>query len=144
MRQKCAAGGTGACCIAQRQRKGRSEMKPDFWNLAVRRKHGVSPEWQWCTLNSANMPEDFVQVTGAVPVGTISKGPRKGRSKWPKQLQTFCVRRADVECEMRQFEVESGKCAKCLGEGVEPFSWCKTEGTKYRPCSRCQGTGKAK
>lgn len=113
--------------------------KPDFWNMAVKRKHGVSAEWKWCKLNSADMPEDFVQVTGAVPVGLISRGLRKGRSKWPKQLQTFCIRMADVEFEMRQFELASGKCAKCLGEGVEPFSWSRTDGAKYRQCRRCEG-----
>jgi DnaJ-class molecular chaperone len=37
----------------------------------------------------------------------------------------------------------SGLCWNCKSTGQTWAGWSVSEGAKYRPCSRCSGTGKA-
>ena len=71
-------------------------MKLDGFLIVLREKYGVPEEWQWIILDAHEQPEDFVKVTGGVPVGYITRGKRKGRPKFGKQRDTFFVRMAEV------------------------------------------------
>jgi len=106
----------------------------DFWNLIVREKFNKPSGWQWCKLDAHNKPEDFVEVTGGVPIGKVSRGARKGSTKWGKDLETFFVRQADMEKARMKWEAENGICSTCEGQGV--FGYQK------RTCHWCNGTGK--
>ena len=119
---------------------------PDIYNLAAQRLKGVPVDWQWVSIESKQSPFGrFTQVTGAVPVGFYSRGPRKGRAKWParKDCQVFRFTPAQLEEAMLAWEAETGNCSTCGGDGQEQFGWSKAEGKRYRQCSRCGGTGKA-
>lgn len=41
------------------------------------------------------------------------------------------------------WEVRTGKCRECEGEGREWVGWSAAAGSRYRPCVKCQATGKA-
>jgi hypothetical protein len=119
---------------------------PDVYNLAAQRLKGMPEDWQWFSIESKESPFGrFTQVTGAVPVGFYSRGPRKGRTKWPanKDCQVFQFTPAQLDDVMLAWEAETGNCFTCGGDGQEQFGWSKAEGRRYRQCSRCGGTGKA-
>jgi hypothetical protein len=114
----------------------------DFFNLYIHRNHRVSTDWQWHTVNSANMPEDYFEIKGAVPIGTISRGPRKGSPKWPKESQRYFVKWDDFEKLKLDWELETGKCYVCDGTGQELIGSSVSEGDRYRQCKRCGGSGR--
>lgn len=114
----------------------------DFFQLTVERIHKVPAGWKWCNLNSHNMPEDFIEVKGAVPDGTYKSGKRKGRPKFPKIVDTFFIRRSQLNETASLWEQETGLCEKCQGACKVVVSWSSTTGSKYEKCSKCKGTGK--
>ena len=114
----------------------------DFFNLTAQRIHNMPADWRWCSLDGHKKPEDFFEVKGAVPAGVISRGPNKGRTKWPKQLQTLWMRMSDVDRIKHEWEQETGKCYLCDGQGEEVASFSATDGKTMRECSRCKGARK--
>ena len=42
----------------------------------------------------------------------------------------------------RRWEIKTGKCSECTGEG-ETIASCGVDGTTYRTCFKCKGTGAA-
>ncbi len=87
---------------------------------------------------------DDVLVKGGVPVGES-----KGRPKWgpKKSLDTVLVARVEIEQEEKKFEIETGKCSECRGDGktASRISFNRETGetsTEHRECFKCKGTGK--
>ncbi len=107
----------------------------DWFNLTVSRLHGVPEGWHWHSVDAHAKPEDFIVVTGAVPCGIVSRGPRKGNLKWPRESQAFWIRMADINESKLLWERETGKCHQC--ENISDP--CR----KDHPCKRCKGTGLA-
>ena len=104
--------------------------KIDFFNQVVIAKHGKPEGWRWHSLDAHNMPEDFVKVTGSVPVGVISRGPRKGSAKWAGPGESVFIRMADIRAAEANYDATIGLCYVC--QGVQP----------EKPCQFCKGTGK--
>ena len=119
----------------------RQVVMVDFLQLTAERVHKVPKGWKWCKVDSHNKPDDFIEMQGAVTVGEYKSGPRKGRPKWPKELQTIWMRRSEIDRVAIEWEIEEGKCQKCYGAGQESVGWSKAEGTRYRKCQRCNGSG---
>lgn len=107
--------------------------KIDFFNQVVIAKYSKPSGWRWHTLNAHKMPEDFVQVSGGVPTGVVSRGPRKGSPKWSGSSDTVFIRMAEIYKAQRDYEEQTGNCHVCCGE---PSPAGK------KPCSFCKGTGK--
>lgn len=108
---------------------------------AARRKLGASKEWKsyrWEVLTGGFL------VTGAVPVGLYKSGPRKGKPKWQGRGTKVLLSETEVVAEVALYIRETGNCANCCGTKQEFLSWRVNEGTKFRPCSECGATGKAK
>jgi hypothetical protein len=80
-------------------------------------------------------------VTGSVPVGTYSRGPRKGEPKFTGPSTMVVVTRAELETAATAYEAETGRCWNCKGTGQVVRKISVTEGTTYRPCARCGGSG---
>lgn len=106
---------------------------------AAVRKSGIE-NWRWCI--SEMIGEDFL-IHGAVPIGKYTKGPRKGRDKWPpkSQMERFIVTQGDIDAEDQRWEKEHQKCFKCFGEGQEWNGWNCETGNKFITCRRCKGDG---
>lgn len=114
----------------------------DFFNMTAHRVHGMPEDWRWCQLDGHDKPEDFIEVKGSIPIGQFKSGPRKGRTKWPKELQTIWMRRREIDRVRDDWESENHTCHKCEGSGEECYGFSKHQGRKMRTCQRCNGTGK--
>ena len=115
---------------------------PDFFALAARQAHGLTNEWMPCIYESI---DGGFLLHGSVPIGTYSRGPRKGRPKWPptRDLRRVIVTRAQVEGAKSTYEQETGKCHYCCGSGQTVKSVGVNQETTYRLCPKCHGSGLA-
>src|SRR5262249_42784812 len=121
----------------------------NFWTEAAREKYNLPPEWEWFKLEAIgpiNGPRD-IMITGAVAPLKIS-GKYKGQHDWKKRDKSTEVRCVITEAEHTafclRFEAKTGSCFQCKGIGQQVTGWSSTEGTTYRTCTRCGGSGKAK
>lgn len=125
-------------------------MSFDLYELHARDKAGMPPEWKafrWQALPLESKTALYFLVTGMI-APLRSKGKNKGRPNW--RMGDRSTQRAVVlpimehEEWVRAWEILTGKCAKCGGEG-QTMASCNfvTAEKTYRPCSGCAGTGKA-
>jgi hypothetical protein len=101
-------------------------------------KSGI-PGWkafQWQAAGSDSI------VTGSVPVGAYSRGPRKGQPKFKGPGTMVVVTRAEKMAAATAYEAEAGHCWNCKGTGQVVRSISVAEGTTYRSCTRCGGSGR--
>lgn len=93
--------------------------------------------WEPCIFEAAC---NGILIRGGVPA--VSKS---GKKKWParKNMQTVVVSYDDAKAEYARFELETGKCGDCYGEGKRVVGWNHIDGNKFAPCRKCKGTGKA-
>ena len=115
---------------------------PDFFALAARQTHSLPDEWMPCIYESI---DGGFLLHGSVPIGTYSRGPRKGRPKWPPtcEMKRVIVTRAQVEGAKSAYEQETGKCHRCGGSGQTVKSVGINQATTYRTCAMCNGSGLA-
>jgi hypothetical protein len=121
---------------------------PDLYQLFAATQ-GVPEGWRWYSLNAVgeSRTQGGVLITGAVCTETITRGLRKGEPNWKKRdraterelFATF----SQLDAVRDQWERDTGKCASCGGDGQESAGWIRRTGTLYRPCTRCNATGKA-
>lgn len=81
-------------------------------------------------------------IKGGIPRLLLS-GKRKGRPTWEscKSPSTVIVTHEEIKARETAFEAETGKCSTCYGKGEVFASWDHIEGTKYRKCGVCAGSG---
>lgn len=108
----------------------------------AQRKAGGSEELKisgWTRIGTGN---DFVVRVG-VP-RALKSGPRKGQLTFrDSKITEVLVSEAELQAEHARYEAATGNCGDCFGNGEVFASWHHIDGTKYRKCSRCHGTGKA-
>ena len=116
---------------------------PDIHTLAARQVHGLPDDWQPRIYECLDRDLGFV-LTGSVPIGTYSRGPRKGRPKWPplRQLPRVVITTEEVRQARIHWEHATGMCSHCGGSGQQVKS-VGIGGTTYRVCRICQGSGTA-
>lgn len=102
------------------------------------RKSGIEG---WEPFKWERVGEDAI-VTGGI-ARLLKSGPRKGRKTWDGKGTSVVVTRAEVEAQIAQYVAETGNCSECYGSGEVFKSWHHIEGTKYRVCPKCNGTGQA-
>lgn len=103
------------------------------------RKSGIEG---WEPFYYERVGDDGILIKGGIP-RLLSKGPRKGKKTWDEKSSTkVVVTGSEIEAEEARYSEETGNCAECCGEGKTVCSWSATDGTKYRECKCCAGTGK--
>jgi hypothetical protein len=117
---------------------------PDLHTLTARRVHSLPPDWQARVYHSLH-PLGYAKLIGTEPIGTISRGPRKGQLKWPprNQWRAVVISHEQVAETRRQWEAETGRCSWCGGSGQQLNGVSVAEGPWYRTCGGCGGAGKA-
>lgn len=120
---------------------------PDFHAMAARRIHSLPDAWEpriYEVIGNADAMERF-RLTGSVPIGVVSRGPRKGKPKWPprNRLQEVIITRSDVDAARTEWVNSTNLCAECGGDGRVAWQLSSANGIKYRQCKACNGTGKA-
>lgn len=106
---------------------------------AGRKKLGLGAEWQAFAFRAIG--KDSLLTFGKPEV--ITRGRRKGNKRWPPPHHEVMVSLDEEQQERRTYEAVTGHCAKCFGKGEELAS-VGQDGTKFRQCSECRGTGRAK
>ena len=118
----------------------------DLDSLMIQRMFNLPPGWRTCGIKTLdrNRPGLGFVYEGAVPLGKYTKGPKKGRTKWPseKDCQTFTVLKSEIEAFRASWEQETGMCSNCLSKGRTAFRIPARDDSDYRTCKHCGGTGK--
>ena len=120
--------------------------RQDWYERIARRKLGL-PLFQWHTLRAVDwraIETSDTLVIGGEPIGVYAKGKGAGRPKFgPRSADRTCVvTDAELNAEYTAYEAETGNCARCCGAGEVFKSMSVTDGTKYRTCPKCGGSGK--
>jgi hypothetical protein len=118
---------------------------PDIHAIAARHVHGLPHNWQPRIYSARTLDRCLgYELRGSVPIGTYSRGPRKGRPKWPRlaELQRVVITMDEVRQARIRWENETGLCSYCGGSGQQVKS-TGISGTTYRECISCDGTGRA-
>lgn len=113
-------------------------MRGDLLAILAREKLGRPKEWtvyRWQCL-----PGGGEDTTGFELEGAIQIGPRKW-SKEGRAVVVFSIEEAQALA--LQWEQRTGYCVECLGRGQTVARISVTEGTTYRECASCGGTGKS-
>jgi len=116
---------------------------PDIHAIAARRVHNLPDEWKPQIYGCLDRDLGFY-LRGAVPIGTYSRGPRKGKPKFPplSQLLRVVITAEEVRQTRIEWEDETGLCSYCGGSGQQVKS-VGIDGTTYCECGSCKGTGQA-
>ena len=118
---------------------------PDLHAVAAQKLHNMPFNWIPFRYEVKDSPYGkFYQITGAVPLRYLTKGKRKGKPVWPteKNCQVFTFTPQQIEKVTLEWETENNFCSHCGGDGQELAGWSKADGTRYRTCRRCNGTGR--
>ncbi len=117
------------------------------WSL--RKKNQLPETFKFCSW--ACMPKEsretiYYEIKGGTP-HTIKSGKNKGRDSWKgcQDITTFFVPVHEAKEMAVEYEVETGNCYVCQGEGktVSGMNFVSGE-VRYRECSECGGTCKPK
>jgi len=106
---------------------------------AARRKLGASQEWLGYRYESFT---GGYLVVGAIPVGFVSRGPRKGKPKWKGEGDKVVLSNVEVQVEEEHYVRTTGNCPECFGTKEQFASWSVKEGLKTSPCQACGATGR--
>jgi hypothetical protein len=115
----------------------------DLMSLQASRLLGIPG---WTAKRFESIEPDSVLLTGGVYTETFKTGPRKGRTNYSKPVsgtaRIFVLSRASMRAFDREWEAETGKCVRCQGGGRRVTGWSAVDGTTYRECTDCKGSGK--
>jgi hypothetical protein len=100
--------------------------------------------FRWVSFPNNSSRSDYVLFTGA-QCPLFARGPKAGTPNYRlgTNKRTLSVSSIQAEQWGREYEAETGNCRECEGKG-ERVASVGLSGTKYGPCSRCGGSGKAK
>ena len=117
---------------------------PNFHAMAARRIHGLPDTWEpriYEVIGNADGMAKF-KLTGSVPIGVVSRGPRKGKPKWPprNRLQEVIITRSDVDAVRTEWVETTNLCPECGGDGRVAWRLSTANGIEYRQCKACNGT----
>lgn len=119
------------------------KRRTDFYSLYAREALGMPDGWIWdeITQSPEKAPKGFFRMTGVV----VPLGPRTGRPNWRKAdkdtERTVFVAWKDFEAWQEARGRERDECPRCDGSG-ETIASAGVNGTTYRPCRRCDATGR--
>ena len=120
----------------------------DFYNL-IARERGCPEGWKWMEVSvlgtdyQAPREHGAVEIKGGICAATFKSGPRKGQPNWSKATdkRSLVITFKDLDAFTEKWSKETGLCSKCTGNG-KTIASCGVNGTTYRSCSDCAGTGK--
>lgn len=115
-------------------------VRVDHGGAVARRKLGALPDG-WEVGKWRRVGADATIYYGSVATVRV-KGKYKGSKKWEKFTHEVVVTDAEQRTEELRYESATGKCHQCA-DGKEWFGWSRTDGNRFRQCSRCAGSGSA-
>lgn len=104
----------------------------------------MPPEWRAYRFEAKGKG---VLVEGAVVTEVYKRGPRAGTLNYGKRDKSteavIVILDAQHQQWLMDWEGATGKCHKCDGTSREWAGWTRSDGSIYRPCTRCDATGQA-
>lgn len=75
----------------------------------------------------------------------VTAGPNIGRPNWKKATnrQVRLISNDTLAAAADAWSERTGLCSTCTGEGRTFNSWHRDEGSTFKPCRSCNGTGSA-
>lgn len=111
-----------------------------YMDRVAKRKTNSPKEWE--AFKWERIGDDFI-ITGGIPK-LLKSGKNKGNKTWKGSDETRSIISFDeLEKEMIIYEKETGLCSDCRGKNVIFKSWDREKGTEYKPCQKCNATGKS-
>lgn len=114
----------------------------------ARERAGMPPKWKvyrWACMPPGRPKPLYFECVGAV-APPYKSGPRKGRENWkrrdPETERTVYITPAEQDAWEAAWSARTGLCLECTGKGEKVKSWSAKEGTTYKPCRTCGGTGR--
>lgn len=124
-------------------------VREDFYALHAREKFNLPVDWQiyrW-EAKSHDTKDAYLIVTGAVCTEVYKSGKYKGTKNWDKRdrsTEAVVSLRLDEHRDwLLQWERRTGKCSECCGSGQSWRGWHHIKGNTFKPCKRCDATGRA-
>lgn len=121
---------------------------PDWFNL-IAAQRGLPAGWSWFHSEWKGDGDHAVMIVkGGVAGHVYARGPNKGKPNPKKRtdVSEMIVTRDNLIAIKHQWQVKTGLCAECYGEGKRIAGVSmrdgKTERT-YRDCKACGASGKA-
>jgi len=108
-----------------------------FRNAIAIEKSGIEG---WVPFRYELIGKNDTIMTGGVP-RVLTRGPNKGERRWDGPRTQVAVTQVEIDAAMARYEAETGNCAECEGTKQTVAGWSASEGTRYRECVRCHGTG---
>lgn len=114
----------------------------NFMESAAREKVNMPETWHASIF--ARKLDGFL-ITGAVCDEVYKSGPRKGEPKWATRDKNteipVYITRKELDDYQSRWETQTGLCGECKGRGEVFYRWTKEDGSFYKPCPKCGGTG---
>lgn len=95
---------------------------------------GLDESWGWCGL-------EVVPPGGKATAFKVTLAQKKGE-RFVKPCQSIHLSVQEEAANADQWSQRSGKCSACVGKGQEIARISVADGTTWRPCRRCQGSGR--
>jgi hypothetical protein len=109
----------------------------DIMQIAERKMPEGWSAFRWERATGGSM------VTGSIPDGVYSRGPRKGKPRRIGPKEVVVVSKNEMGTAAAAYESSSGNCWDCKGTGQVPWKWVKAGGWQHKSCDRCHGSGSA-
>lgn len=115
---------------------------PDLLIDRARELLGLDETWHWCRLEM--LPRDRKPSEPATAVFVeLGQMDCEKCEKFRKPFHSIHLTLREEAANADQWSERTGKCSKCMGNGQVVAGISAAEGTRWRACARCEGTGKA-
>lgn len=107
--------------------------------LAIARAKTGQQEPDWALFRYEAVDGGDVLVEGSF-FTHFKSGKRKGCRKFAGPSRKCVITPADRAAEMFRYESDTGHCCECGNTG-QRYHGFGPDGTRYKPCPRCNATG---
>ena len=125
----------------QRELTAVKTSRPDVLTMIGRKKLNLAEPWSHCGWKRMDPDRWIVRMAQE---RILTRGPRKGKPTWEGEVKEVFINESEVKAAELAWEKETGKCQNCGGDGQAWAGWHHINGTSYKTCRRCDGTGMAK
>src|SRR3990167_4536208 len=112
-----------------------------LWTQHAIEKAGLPAAWEAHRLECFPKMQDTLYVEVSGMVAPLKKnGCPNWRNGDRSTEKTVVITITEHDIWVAGWEIRTGKCSNCEGNGRELYQWDSKTGSEYRPCCKCNGT----